>query len=97
MSATLPIPGSKAEELRRIAERHGVERVRVFGSCARGEAGPDSDLDLLIRLQPGHGFSDFMAFCEEAEALFGRRVDVVTEDGLSPYLRDRVLAEAISL
>ena len=91
------IPSSKAEELRRIANRYGVEQVRVFGSFVRGEAGPESDLDLLIRLRPGHGFADFMAFCEEAEALFGRRVDVVTEDGLSPYLRDRVLAEAVPL
>ena len=69
----------------------------MFGSFARGEAGPESDLDLLIRLRPGHGFADFMAFCEEAEAILGRRVDVVTEDGLSPYLRDRVLAEAVPL
>ena len=97
MSAVLPIPTSKADEIRRIARRHGIERVRVFGSYARGEAGPESDIDLLIRLQPGHGFSDFMAFCEEAEAALGRHVDVVTEDGLSPYIRDRVLAEAIPL
>ena len=97
MSAGLPIPSSKVDELRRIANRHGVERVRVFGSCVRGQAGPESVLDLLIRLRPGHGFADFMAFCEEAEAVLGRRVDVVTEDGLSPYLRDRVLAEAVPL
>lgn len=97
MSALLPIPGSKVEELRRIGERHGVDRIRVFGSCARGEAGPQSDVDLLIRLQSGHGFPDFMAFCEEAEAALGRHVDVVTEDGLSPYIRERVLAEAIPL
>lgn len=97
MSAVLPIPGSKVDELRRIAERHGVDRLRVFGSCARGECGPESDVDLLIRLLPGHGFSDLMAFCDEAEAALGRRVDVVTEDGLSPYIRDRVLAGAIPL
>lgn len=92
-----PIPKARAEELRRIAARHGVDRVRVFGSHARGEALPDSDLDLLVRLLPGHGFSDFMAFCEEAEAALGQRVDVVTEDGLSPFIRDRVLAEATPL
>lgn len=97
MGSVPGIPSGKAEEVRRLAERHGIERVRVFGSSVRGEAGPDSDLDLLVRLRPGHGFSDFMAFCEEAEATLGRRVDVVTEDGLSPYLRDRVLAEAVPL
>ena len=93
--ATLPEPEIAA--IRRIASRHGVERVRLFGSRARGQAHAKSDVDLLIRLLPGHGFSDFMAFCEEAEAALGRRVDVVTEDGLSPYIRDRVLAEAVPL
>ena len=92
-----PISSVRADELHRIAERHGIERVRVFGSYARGEARPDSDLDLLIRLLPGHGFSDFIAFCEEAEAALGQRVDVVTEDGLSPFIRERVLAEATPL
>jgi uncharacterized protein len=97
MTSVLSIPAIQADEIRTIALRHGVERVRVFGSAARGEARPESDLDLLIRLQPGHWFSDFMAFCREVEAALGHRVDVVMEDGLSPYLRDRVLAEAISL
>ena len=97
MSGILHIQDIKADEIRAIARRHGVERVRVFGSLARGEAHPDSDVDLLIRLLPGHGFADFMSFCQEVEAALGRRVDVVTEEGLSPYLRDRVLAEAIPL
>lgn len=85
------------QRLREIARRHGVERVRVFGSAARGEAGPESDLDLLIALAPGRGFRDLMDFCEEAEAALGRRLDVVLEDGLSPYIRQRVLAEAVAL
>jgi len=97
MSGVLHLQAIKADEIRAIARRHGVERVRVFGSLARGDAHPESDVDLLIRLAPGHGFSDFMAFCQEVEAALGRRVDVVTEDGLSPYLRERVLAEAIPL
>lgn len=91
------IQPAEAEKVRAIARRHGVERVRVFGSRARGGAQAASDVDLLIRLLPGHGFTDFMAFCREVEAVFGRRVDVLTEDGLSPYLRDRVLAEAVPL
>jgi predicted nucleotidyltransferase len=91
------IEPAQAEEVRAIARRHGVERVRVFGSLARGEGRPTSDVDLLIRLRPGHGFSDFMAFCRDVEAVLGRRVDVVTEDGLSPFLRARVLAEAVPL
>jgi hypothetical protein len=91
------IEPAEAEEVRAIARRHGVERVRVFGSVARGEGRATSDVDLLISLRPGHGFTDFMAFCREVEAVLGRRVDVVTEDGLSPFLRDRVLAEAVPL
>jgi uncharacterized protein len=63
-----PISGAGVDELRKIAERHGIDRVRVFGSYARGEARPASDLDVLVRLRPGHGFSDFLAFCDEAEA-----------------------------
>jgi nucleotidyltransferase-like protein len=50
--------------IHRIASRHGVERVRLFGSRARGQGHATSDVDLLIRLLPGHGFTDFMAFCE---------------------------------
>jgi hypothetical protein len=97
MSTVLSLPPAQVEQIRSIAARHGVQRVRVFGSHARGEARPDSDLDLLIRLLPGRGFSDLMSFCEEAEAALGRRVDVVTEDGLSPFIRDRVLSEVVPL
>ncbi|MCL4821594.1 MAG: nucleotidyltransferase family protein [Vicinamibacteria bacterium] len=89
-------PGT-VEDLRGLAARRGIDAVRVFGSFARSEATAESDLDLLVRLRPGHGFTDFMAFCREAESLVGRRVDVLTEDGLSPFLRDRILGEAIPL
>ncbi len=71
--------------------------MRIFGSVARGDAGPASDVDLLIALERGRGFRDLMDFCDEAEAALGRKVDVVLEDGLSPYIRDRVLEEAIAL
>jgi predicted nucleotidyltransferase len=83
--------------VRDIARRHGVDKVRVFGSEARGEAGPGSDVDLLIRLAPGRGFRDLMDFCEEIEDALQRKVDVITEDGLSPFIRQRVLREAVAL
>jgi hypothetical protein len=86
-----------ADHVREISRRHGVARVRVFGSAARGEAGPGSDLDLLVAFEPGRGFRDLMDLCEEVEAALGRKVDVVVEDGLSPYIRDRVLREAVAL
>ena len=93
----LRLPPAQVETIREIARRHGVDRVRVFGSEARGEAEPRSDLDLLIRLEPGRGFRDLLDFCDELEAALHRKVDAVVEDGLSPYLRDRVLTEAIAL
>lgn len=91
------LSAADVQRLREIARRHGIVRVRVFGSAARGEAGPESDLDLLIALGPGRGFRDLMDFCAEAEASLGRRLDVVLEDGLSPYIRERVLEEAVAL
>lgn len=89
--------GELAAQLRRLGERYGVRRIRVFGSTARGQARPDSDVDLLVEYEPGHGGFAFVEFCEEAERLIGRRVDVVTERSLPPLVRDRVLSEAIPL
>ncbi|PTL35200.1 nucleotidyltransferase [Candidatus Methylomirabilis limnetica] len=81
-------------EIRRLAATHGVVRVRVFGSRARGEACAASDLDLLVDLAPDRDLLDLIAFKLDVEDLLGRRVDVLTEAALSPYLREGVLAEA---
>ena len=88
---------AKRPEILRAAKAHGAGNVRVFGSVARGDASANSDVDLLIQLEKGRGFSDLMGFCEDVENTLGRRVDVVTDDGLSPFLRERVLAEAVPL
>ncbi|HXQ23719.1 MAG TPA: nucleotidyltransferase family protein [Candidatus Acidoferrales bacterium] len=84
----------RAEEIRRIARQHGAHRVRVFGSRARGEAGASSDLDLLVDFEPGRDLLDLVALKQDLEQLLGCRVDVVEEEGLSPYLRQRVVEEA---
>ena len=81
-------------EIRRLATAHGVVRVRVFGSRARGEAAAASDLDLLVGLAPDRDLLDLIAFKLDIEDLLGCRVDVLTEAALSPYLREGVLAEA---
>lgn len=94
---SLPLPESTVKVIHEIAARHGVVDVRLFGSHARGEAKPGSDLDLLIRLEIGRGFRDFMDFCDELEASLKIKVDVVLEDGLSRFIRDHVLAEAVPL
>ncbi len=92
------IIGSKRDEILKLAAEHGASNVRVFGSVARGEATPDSDLDLLVdqdwtRLSAWGG----MAFVVELENLLGRKVDVATEEELKPRIRERVLREAVPL
>jgi predicted nucleotidyltransferase len=89
-----PLPVS---EVLRVAHLHGARTVRVFGSRARGDARDDSDLDLLISLEPGRSLLDIVAIKQDLEDLLGYPVDVVTEGGLSPYLRERILAEALPL
>ena len=80
-----------------LAARHGARNVRVFGSIARGDAGPTSDLDLLVDVEPGRTLLDVIALEQDLEQLLGRRVEVLTAGGLSPYLRQRILAEAAEL
>ena len=87
----------KREEVLRLAARHGMHHVRVFGSVARGEAGPESDIDLRVRLNPGVTLLEHAALVRELEALLGRKVDVISERGLRPRIRDQVLEEAVPL
>jgi len=87
----------KRKEILRIAAGHGARDIRVFGSVSRGEAGPKSDVDLLIKLEPGRSLLDIIAIKQDLEDLIGCEVDVVTEDAISPYIREQVLKEAVSL
>ena len=85
------------EEILELAMRHGARNVRVCGSLARGEGSEGSDLDLLVTLGEGRSLLDLVGFKQDLEDLVHRPVDVVTEQALSPYLRERVLSEAIPL
>jgi predicted nucleotidyltransferase len=80
-----------------LATRHGARNVRVFGSAARGDARPYSDIDLLVEIDPGRTLLDLIAFEQDLEELLGRPVEVLTDAGLSPYLAHRILAEAAAL
>lgn len=88
---------NKREEILRLAARRGARNVRVFGSAASGRAGPDSDVDFLVELEPGRSLFDLGGLLMDLQDLLGRPVDVVTEKGLHWYIRDRILKEAVPL
>jgi uncharacterized protein len=82
------------EDILRIAAQHGAHNVRVFGSVARGNARPDSDIDLLVELEAGRSLLDLGGLLMDLQTLLGRDVDVVTDKGLRDRIRARVLQEA---
>jgi hypothetical protein len=85
------------DEIYAIAEKYGVDNIRVFGSVARGEADDDSDLDLLIDVAPDTSLWDMSGFALDIEDLLGVFTQVTTPNGLKPRIRDEVLAEAVSV
>ena len=87
----------KRDAILQAAARHGARNVRVFGSVARGDAGPQSDIDFLVDLDSGRSVLDHAALLVELEQLLGCQVDVATERGLRARIRERVLREAIPL
>ena len=88
---------SRRAEILALARKHGARNVRVFGSVARGDAGPDSDIDILVELEPGRSLLDHAALMLDLSDLLNCKVDVVTDRGIRPRIRDRVLAEAVPL
>jgi len=95
--AAVTVLKKKREEILRIASAHGARNIRLFGSVSRGEAGPKSDVDILVKLEPGRSLLDIIAIKQDLEDLLGCEVDVVTEEAVSPYIREQVLKEAVSL
>ena len=93
----------QTDDLRRLQERSawikehfGVERIGIFGSVARGENTPASDIDILVEFATGRAtFQNFMALIAYLEDLFGWRVDLVTTGGIDPYLRPTIEGEVI--
>jgi uncharacterized protein len=88
---------AKREEIIAIAAKHGAYNVRIFGSVARGEARPDSDVDFLVEIKKGRSLLDRIGLIQDLEDLLERKVDVAKAENLHERIRDRVIQEAISL
>ena len=88
---------AKRDEILQICAKYGARNVRVFGSVARGEADEQSDIDLLVEFEPNRSLLDHAGLWVELQELLGVKVDVVSERGLKPRIRQRVLQEAILL
>jgi uncharacterized protein len=91
-SARITIPENKMSD---VCRRHHIRKLSLFGSVLRDDFGPDSDVDVLVEFEPGRtpGLAFFGMEIELSEIL-GRKVDLNTVGFLSPYFKDRVLAEA---
>jgi uncharacterized protein len=78
----------------RLAKRYGITKMKVFGSVARGEDNPDSDIDFLVEMEPGRSLFDLGGLLMDLEKLLGCKVDLLTEKSLHWYIRENVLSEA---
>jgi predicted nucleotidyltransferase len=94
---TLQLLKHKRSQLLEIATKHGVTSIRVFGSAARQEDSPDSDVDFLVSVGPktSSGFPSGLIL--DLESILGRRVEIITEAGLNPYIRKQVLEETMPI
>ena len=97
MPVTLDLIRKKRSRILTIAGRHGATNLRIFGSVARGEAGPESDLDLLVEMEPGRRLLDHIALIQDLEEDLGCRVDVVTEKALKERYRKKILEDVVPL
>ena len=92
-----PVISKQRENILKIAKAHGATNMKIFGSCARGDEQPGSDLDLLVELESGRSLLDIIAIKQDIEDIINRRVDVVTADALSPYIREEIMKKAVAL
>lgn len=83
--------------IRALASRYGMEKVRIFGSVARGEEKPASDIDFLVHVRPNTSLLALAAFDRELARLLGVRVDVVPDDAIDEDIKDTILHDAVAL
>jgi uncharacterized protein len=91
---TLDLLHAKRNEILSITARHGGKNVRVFGSVVRGLDKPNSDVDMLVDLEEGRTLFDLIGLQQDIEDLLERAVDLLTEKGINPRLREGILREA---
>lgn len=97
MEKAIDLLRSKRGSILAIAAKHGAHNVRLFGSLVRGQDRPTSDVDLLVKLDPDKGLTDWIKLMDELADLLGMPVDVVEEDALKGVMKERVLSEATDL
>lgn len=85
------------EKILALGKRYGINRIRIFGSVARGEESINSDIDLLINFDEGRSLFDLIGFRNDIEEMLGRKVDVVSENALHWYIKEKVLQEAVEI
>jgi len=94
---TLNFLQSKRTEILALAAKHGASNVRLFGSVIRDEDRDGSDVDFLVDMQENRSLFDLIGLQQDLEKAIGRKVDLLTPNGINRYLKDRILAEAVPL
>ena len=82
------------DEIIQISHQYGANNIRIFGSVAKGQDGPDSDVDFLVDLETGRSLLDLGGLSVKLQQFIGRKVDIVTEKGLHWYIKNRILEES---
>ena len=88
---------AKRDEIRALAQKYKVLRIFVFGSCARKEETPDSDIDFLMDFNIDSSWKDQRDFRNELERIFNSKVDIISRIGINPYLQERIEQEAVEV
>ncbi|NUM53185.1 MAG: nucleotidyltransferase family protein [Candidatus Hydrogenedentes bacterium] len=97
MATGIALTNAQRDTILRVTARYGARNVRVFGSVVSGKATPESDIDILVDMEPGRSLVDLIAIEQDLEDELRVHVDVLTAAGLSPYMRGQVLREAVVL
>lgn len=94
----LDVLHKRADAINAVCRQYGARRIRVFGSVARGEERPDSDVDFLVDMPPGYDlFTQRLPLTERLAEITGRHPDVIPEHELNRHLRETILREAVDI